>query len=131
MELTNELAQLQSNSGQDLAIEREALRASVLMLAPIVPHICHHLWQTVGDDNSVMDAPWPLVDESALVRDSIELVVQVNGKVRAKMDVAADINREVAETLALEQPNVQKFLQGVSVRKVIVVPGRLVNIVAN
>jgi leucyl-tRNA synthetase len=131
MELTNELGSLQSHEGQDLAVEREALNAAILMLAPIVPHICHTLWTALGGAGSVMDASWPGVDDSALVKDSIELVVQVNGKVRAKIQVAPDTDKAEIESLALAQANVQKFLQGVSVRKVIVVPGKLVNIVAN
>ena len=131
MELANELGSLQSRSGQDLAVEREALQAMILMLSPIVPHICHALWQATGGEGAVMAADWPSLDETALVKDSIELVVQVNGKVRAKMEVAANTDKAEAESLALAQPNVQKFLQDVSVRKVIVVPGKLVNIVAN
>jgi leucyl-tRNA synthetase len=131
MELTNELGSLQSRSGQDLAVEREALQAMILMLSPIVPHITHTLWQAAGGEEAVMSAAWPVLDETALVKDSIELVVQVNGKVRAKMEVAANTDKAEAESLALVQPNVQKFLQDVSVRKVIVVPGKLVNIVAN
>jgi leucyl-tRNA synthetase len=131
MELTNELGKLSDRSGQNLAVEREALRAAVLMLAPIVPHICHQLWQELGGAGSVMDHPWPELDESALVRDSIELVVQVNGKLRARMEVAANTDKDTIEALALGQDNVQKFLQGNTVRKVIVVPGKLVNIVAN
>ena len=78
-----------------------------------------------------MNAPWPVVDESALTRDSIDMVVQVNGKVRAQMTVAADADKPTVEALAVEQPNVMRFLEGVTVRKVIVVPGKLVNIVAN
>jgi leucyl-tRNA synthetase len=131
MELTNELGNLADRSGQSLAVEREALRAAVLMLAPIVPHACHVLWPALGGEGAVMDAPWPALDEAALVRDSIEMVVQVNGKVRARMDVAANADRDTIESLAMEQQNVQKFLDGNTVRKVIVVPGKLVNIVAN
>ncbi len=131
MELSNELSKLESREGQDLALEREALTASVLMLAPIVPHISHELWSRLGGEGSVMSAHWPQVDESALVRDSIEMVVQVNGKVRAKLEVPASADKESIEALAMEQPNVKKFLEGVSVRKVIVVPQKLVNIVAN
>jgi leucyl-tRNA synthetase len=131
MELTNELANLETREAQDLAVEREALRAAVLMLAPIAPHICHSLWPKLGGEGAVMDAAWPTLDEEALVRDSIEMVVQVNGKVRARMDVAANADRDTIESRALEQQNVQKFLDGSSVRKVIVVPGKLVNIVAN
>ncbi|MCX2982326.1 leucine--tRNA ligase [Halieaceae bacterium IMCC14734] len=130
MELSNELSTL-GDQPQDRAVAREALSAMVQMLAPIVPHICHQLWQDLGASGSVVDAGWPTVDESALVRDSIEMVVQVNGKVRAQMEVAAGTSRESIEELAVQQDNVQKFLDGVTVRKVIVVPGKLVNIVAN
>jgi leucyl-tRNA synthetase len=131
MELSNTLSSLETRTGQDLAVEREALRAAVLMLSPIVPHACHHLWQALGGEQGVEDAPWPQLDESALARDSIEIVVQVNGKVRARMEVAANAGKDEVEQQALEQPNTQKFLEGVTVRKVIVVPGKLVNIVAN
>ena len=101
------------------------------MLNPIVPHVCHALWPALGGEGDVLNAPWPTVDESALVRDSIEIVVQVNGKVRAKMDIPADADREAVEASAMAQDNVQRFLEDVTVRKVIVVPGKLVNIVAN
>jgi leucyl-tRNA synthetase len=131
MELSNELANLGDRSGQNLAVEREALQAAVLMLGPIVPHICHTLWSELGGTGSVMDHPWPELDESALVRDSMEMAIQVNGKVRARMEVAANADKESIEALALAQDNVQKFLDGNTVRKVIVVPGKLVNIVAN
>jgi leucyl-tRNA synthetase len=131
MELTNELSSLRERSGQNLAVEREALRAATLMLAPIVPHISHVLWPMLGGEGAVMDAPWPVLDETALVRDSIEMVVQVNGKVRARMDVATGADPESVEALAMAQENVQKFLADATVRKVIVVPGKLVNIVAN
>jgi leucyl-tRNA synthetase len=131
MELCNELGKLDTGDGQDQAVIGEALRAVVLMLNPIVPHICQALWQALGGAGDVLHAPWPLVDEAALTRDSIAMVVQVNGKVRAKMDVAADADKAAVEAAALAQDNVQRFLEGVTVRKVIVVPGKLVNIVAN
>ena len=129
MELTNDLGKLDDRNGQNLAVEREALRAAVLMLSPIVPHICHALWAELGGKGDVMDHPWPKPDESALVRDSLNMVVQVNGKVRARMEVATGLDREALEKEALAQGNVQKFLAGATVRKVIVVPGKLVNIV--
>jgi leucyl-tRNA synthetase len=131
MELCNELAKLDPDNDQDRALADEALRAVVLMLCPIVPHACHALWQSLGGDGDVMNAPWPMVDESALTRDTIEMVVQVNGKVRAKMAVAADADKATVEAQAMAQDNVQRFLEGVTLRKVIVVPGKLVNIVAN
>jgi len=131
MELCNELGKLDTGDEQDQAVTGEALRAVVLMLNPIVPHVCQSLWQALGGAGDVLNAPWPLVDEAALTRDSIAMVVQVNGKVRAKMDVAADADKAAVEAAALAQDNVQRFLEGVTVRKVIVVPGKLVNIVAN
>ena len=112
-------------------MRQEALNSAVLLLAPIAPHICHSLWSALGNSEAVADAAWPKLDESALVRSSIELVVQVNGKVRGKIQVAADASKESIEELALADSNVQRFTDGVTIRKVIVVPGRLVNIVAN
>lgn len=102
---------------------------TVLMLAPITPHICHELWQVLGHDEAVVDIEWPKVDESALVQDKVELMVQVNGKLRSKVSVSADADNKTIETLALSDENVQRFTDGKEVRKVIVVPGRLVNIV--
>jgi leucyl-tRNA synthetase len=131
MELCNELAKLDKDNAQSRAVIAEALPAIVLMLNPIVPHISHYLWPVLGGEGDVLNADWPAVDQSALTRDSIEMVVQVNGKVRAKMTVAVAADKESVEALALEQDNVQRFLEGVTVRKVIVVPGKLVNIVAN
>jgi leucyl-tRNA synthetase len=101
------------------------------LLSPIAPHICHRLWHTLGHKSSVADAAWPRLDEAALVRSSIELVIQVNGKVRGKVEVAPDAAKDEVEKLALADTNVQRFTDGVTIRKIIVVPGRLVNIVAN
>ena len=131
MELCNEVSKLDDNTPQNQSLADEALRAVVLMLCPIVPHISHQLWQLLGGKGDVMNASWPAVDESALERNSIDMVVQVNGKVRARMTVAVDLDKPALEALALQQPNVERFLEGVTVRKVIVVPGKLVNIVAN
>ncbi|KJS05416.1 MAG: leucine--tRNA ligase [Gammaproteobacteria bacterium BRH_c0] len=131
MELLNEVNRLDNSAGQTLAVEREALEAAVLLLAPIVPHISHRLWQALGHQSAVIDAPWPAVDSAALLRDSIPMVVQVNGKVRAQLDVAVDMPQAEIEALALAEENVQRFIDGLSVRKVIVVAKKLVNIVAN
>ncbi|MCK9504072.1 MAG: leucine--tRNA ligase [Porticoccaceae bacterium] len=131
MELLNEVSRLREDSPLALAVEREALESAVLLLAPMVPHICHHLWNELGHEGAVIDAQWPRVDETALVRDSIEMVVQVNGKVRAKITVAADATQSDIEARALAEENVTRFTDGLSVRKVIVVPKKLVSIVAN
>ena len=131
MELLNEVGKLSGNEPQTQAVRHEALSSAVLLLSPIAPHICHSLWHQLGNTDAVANAAWPELDESALVRSSVEMVVQVNGKVRAKIQVAADAPKDRVEAMALEDSNVQRFIEGVTVRKIIVVPGRLVNIVAN
>ena len=131
MELTNATSKFSDTSEQGRAVLREALEVTTQLLAPIAPHITHAIWQAFGHDQPVIEAPWPQLDETALVKDAITLVVQVNGKVRAKLDIAADLNKDAIEKIALEQPNVTKFTDGKTIRKVIVVPGKLVNIVAN
>ena len=131
MELTNTLQKLDKSDEQSRALLKEALVAMTKMLAPIAPHMSHVLWQELGNDDLVLDAPWPVVDESALVRDSITVVVQVNGKVRSKLEVPANIQKDDALAAAKADVNVQKFLDGLTVRKEIYVPGKLVNIVAN
>ncbi len=131
MELTNTLLKLNKEDAQNRAVLKEGLVAMVKMLAPIAPHMSHVLWKELGNDDLVLDAPWPVVDESALVRDSITIVAQVNGKVRSKLEVPANIEKDEAIALAKADANVQKFLEGNTVRKEIYVPGKLVNIVAN
>ena len=131
MELLNEVGKLSGNEPQTQAVRHEALSSAVLLLSPIAPHICHSLWHQLGNTDAVANAAWPELDESALVRSSVEMVVQVNGKVRAKIQVAVDAPKDRVEAMALEDSNVQRFIEGVTVRKIIVVPGRLVNIVAN
>ena len=131
MELLNEVAKLTDTDTQSIAVRHEALTSAVLLLSPIAPHICHSLWRAMGHQGAVADALWPVVDADALVRSSIELVIQVNGKVRGKIQVAADADKDTVEKRALEDSNVQRFLEGITIRKIIVVPGRLVSIVAN
>jgi len=129
MELLNDIGRFSDTSDIGRGLVQEALEASVLMLSPIVPHICHELWQALGHREAVIDCRWPAVDPSALVRDSIELVVQVKGKVRGKVSVAADADDAAIREAALTDPNVQKHIEGLALRKVIIVPGRLVNLV--
>jgi len=95
----------------------------------MVPHICHALWQELGHESALIDQRWPLVDESALELEFLEMVVQVNGKLRGRISVAVDAAKELIEAQALADENVQRFVGGNDIRKVIVVPGRLVNIV--
>jgi len=132
MELMNHLGKAKLNSDEDKAVMQEAVRAVVLMLTPITPHLCHHLWQAVGgSDMNVEDAPWPVVDDSAMVEDEKLIIVQVNGKLRAKITVAADASKEDVEALGLNDESVLKFTDGNTIRKVIYIPGKLLNIVAN
>jgi len=131
MELMNELSKVNDDSEQVAALAREAIENIVLLLSPIVPHITQQLWNELGHDEVLVDKPWPVCDDVALVRDEIELVVQVNGKLRSKISVAADADNETIENSAMCDEKIITNLDGKTVRKVIVVPGRLVNIVAN
>ena len=131
MELVNALYKYEA--GEDEArrgVLGEALEAVVVMLSPVVPHITHTLWQALGHGEPVVDAAWPEVDESALARDTQTLAVQVNGKVRGELEVAADADQAAIEADALAEPNVARHLEGKTVKRVIVVPGKLVNVVA-
>ncbi len=132
MELMNEVSRLADRSTpENLAVEREAIEAAVLLLAPVAPHIAHSLWSALGHDNNIIDTSWPMVDQAALVKASITVVIQVNGKVRSKLEVPNGIEKAEMEALALADENVKKFTDGNTVRKVIVIPNKLVNIVAN
>nr|WP_321279144.1 leucine--tRNA ligase [uncultured Vibrio sp.] len=130
MELMNKLAKAPQESAQDRAILDEALRAVVAMLYPITPHISYELWTALGETD-IDNATWPTFDEKALVEDEKTIVVQVNGKLRAKLTVATDATKEQVEELGLNDENVTKFTEDKTIRKVIYVPGKLLNIVAN
>ncbi|MES9844302.1 MAG: leucine--tRNA ligase [Candidatus Sedimenticola sp. PURPLELP] len=129
MKTVNALYKL-GDSDADKAVLHEGLAIVLRLLAPIAPHVTHKLWRELGYGDEILDASWPVADESALVQDSIQYVVQVNGKVRAKIDVPADAAKDAIEEQALADANVQKFIGDTTVRKVIVVPNKLVNIVA-
>ena len=131
MELLNAVNQFTGDGAQSSAVVGEALQAIVVMLSPIVPHISQRLWQELGQDGLIIDAAWPTVDQSALVKDTLLYVVQVNGKVRARLEVPASMAKDEVEVLALSDEHVMKFLEGVTIRKVIVIPNKLINIVAN
>jgi len=131
MELLNALGKFTDMSEQGRAVRHEALETMVLLLNPVVPHISHALWQMLGHPETVLEnVAWPQPDPAALVRDSVILAVQVNGKLRATIEVPANVSKEEAEAMARAQPQVQAHLEGLTVRKVIVVPGKIVNIVA-
>lgn len=130
MELMNKLTKAPMTEAQDRAILDEALKAITLMLYPITPHICFEMWVALGQSN-IDTASWPTYDEAALVEDEKLIVLQVNGKLRGKLTVAADATQQQVEALGMQDENVQKFIDGLTVRKVIYVPGKLLNIVAN
>ena len=131
MELLNAVSKFTDShdSAQDNLVAQEAVEISVAMLAPVVPHFSHALWEYLGGEGAVIDAAWPAVDPSALVQDSLTLVVQVNGKLRSKLEVSKDASKAELEALALADDTVKKFTAEGEIRKVIVVPGKLVNIV--
>ncbi|WP_092992333.1 leucine--tRNA ligase [Thiohalomonas denitrificans] len=129
MKVMNILAKLDDTKGADV-LRREGLGILLPLLSPTAPHVTHHLWRELGYGDDILTAPWPEVDESALKRDTIDLVVQVNGKMRGKVQVSAAADKTSVEATALADENVQRFIEGKEVKKVIVVPGRLVNVVA-
>ena len=130
MELLNALAKFDDAGAQGRAVRQEAFELVTLMLAPIVPHICEQLWRALGHEGLVATAAWPRFDESALAQDAIEMVVQVNGRLRGKITVPVDADQAAIQDAALADTNVQRFLEGKPARKVIVVPRKLINIVA-
>ena len=133
MELLNEVSKFDDKSEQGRAVRQEIFSTVILMLSPIAPHICETLWKELGKTSLLIDEAWPQIDESALVQANIELMVQVNGKLRGKITVAVDAKDDEIKQIAQDSDNVKRFIEdnltGKSVRKVIVVKGRLVNIV--
>jgi leucyl-tRNA synthetase len=130
MELMNALAKVEGVDDASRQVRQEVLQNAALLLSPIVPHICQALWAELCPNSHILDAGWPVADLSATVQDSIEYVIQVNGKLRGSITVAKSENKENLEKLALEQPCVQKYIEeNMSVRKVIVVPNKLINVV--
>ncbi len=131
MELTNALTKFNDDSDNGLAIRHEGWHSLVKMISPFAPHMAQALWEQFGEENLLCEADWPEVDASALIQDEIEMVVQVNGKLRGKIAVAVDVAKEEIEALAMADENVMKFIEGKTIRKVIVVPKRLVNVVVS
>jgi leucyl-tRNA synthetase len=130
MELMNALGRFEDRSTQGRAVVQEALEIVVLVLSPVVPHACHALWHELGHAQAVVDSPWPATDPRALERESVEVVVQVNGKLRGRVTVPVDADEAAVRQAALADPNVQRFMEGRPLRKFIYVPGKLANVVA-
>lgn len=129
MELVNTLGKFTDDSDNAKAVRQEVLEAIVLMLSPMVPHICHQLWIELGHSETLANVAWPAFDESALVQDELELVVQVNGKLRGKIVISATASTEEIQAIALNDAHIVAFLEGKPVKKIIVVPKKLVSIV--
>jgi leucyl-tRNA synthetase len=136
MKILNSLGTLPRVPGENVAKTRaqagllnEGMSILLRLLSPIAPHICHQLWRDLGYAGDILDAPWPAVDETALVQDEIDLVLQVNGKLRGNIRVAKDADRAAIERTALDDPGARRFIAGQPVKKVVIVPGRLVNVV--
>jgi leucyl-tRNA synthetase len=131
MELSNHLSRFDATSSQDRAVLDEGWQAVVRLMAPITPHICEELWAGLGNEEPLTGTRWPEADESARVKSSITIAVQVNGKLRASIEAAPGSGQEAVQELALAEGNVQRHIEGKTIRKVILVPDRLLNIVAN
>ena len=131
MTVMNVLEKAPQVTEQDRSLLQEGLETVALVLAPITPHISHELWNQLGHAGAIIDAAWPTLDESALVQDTLQLVIQVNGKLRGHIEMPASASREDVEAAARTNENVLRFTEGLTIRKVIVVPGKLVNIVAS
>lgn len=129
MELTNALQKLDLEKPQSYALLKQGLETLILLLSPIVPHLCHELWLHLGHSNAIIDAPWPKADPSALTQDQFEMVVQVNGRLRGRVVVNKDSSDDLIKEQALSDPNVQRFIADNTIKKIIVVPKKLINIV--
>lgn len=129
MEFMNKLVRAPQETEQDRALVQESLEAITLMLSPIIPHACFEMWKALGHQTDIDFAQWPVADEKAMIDDTKLVVVQVNGKVRGRITVPADANQEFVLDMAKNEPSVAKYLEGVGIRKVIYVPGKLLNLV--
>jgi leucyl-tRNA synthetase len=129
MELHNSLSKFAQRTAQDRAVMHEALEIAVVSLSPIIPHATHAMWHALGHSRALIDEPWPSVDPGALEQSMVQIVVQVNGKLRARISVSSGAGEAEVRAAALDDPHVQKFVGTAAVRKVIVVPGKLVNVV--
>jgi leucyl-tRNA synthetase len=129
MELSNRLNRFTDSSPQGTAVLDEAWKAVVRLMGPVTPHICEVLWQELGETEALHKTAWPVVDESARVRTLVTLVVQVNGKLRARIEITPGADRDSVIEVAMQEVNVKRHLQDKTVRKMIHVPNRLLNIV--
>jgi leucyl-tRNA synthetase len=129
MELINEMYKYKELENRNDAVIKEGIETIITILAPFAPHIGEELWKMIGKDSSIFDISWPKYDESSLVKDEVEVVVQVNGKVRGKLNIGANLSKEEMEEVALNDEKIKPLVEGKTIVKVIAVPKKLVNIV--
>ena len=129
MKILNALSRIEAGAERHAAVRREGLGILLRLLAPVAPHMTHALWRGLGYGDDVLDAAWPTPDEAALARDLVTLVVQVNGKLRGQIEVPVNADRELIEQAARAEPNARRFIEGKPPRKIVIVPGKLVNLV--
>ncbi|WP_435188931.1 leucine--tRNA ligase [Pseudothioglobus sp. nBUS_23] len=129
MELNNLVSRYADTSQQGIAVKQEAIEIMVKCLSPVMPHVCHHLWFLLGGKNAVVDSQWPEVDESALIQERVQIIAQVNGKLRSKIMAPLDSDNQAVQEIALSDEKIVKFTMDKQIIKVIVVPNKLINIV--
>ncbi|MDC0239762.1 leucine--tRNA ligase [Candidatus Thioglobus sp.] len=129
MELNNTLSRFVDNSPQGMAVRQESIEIMLKALSPVIPHLCHHLWAALGNKEAMIDTLWPKVDELALLQEEVQLIVQVNGKLRAKLMAPLDAESKSIQEMALAEKKVAKFTEGKTILKFIIVPNKLVNVV--
>ena len=129
MELNNTLSRFKDTSPQGMAVRQESIEIMLKALSPVIPHLCHHLWAALGNKEAMIDVIWPKVDESALIQEDVQLVVQVNGKLRAKIMAPLDAESQSIQEMALAEEKVVRFTEGKTILKFIIVPNKLVNVV--
>jgi len=129
MELNNTLSRFEDNSPQGMAVRQEAIEIMLKALSPVIPHLCHHLWAALGNKEAMIDVLWPKVDELALIQEEVRLVVQVNGKLRAKLMAPLDAKDESIQEMVLAEERVTRFTEGKTILRFIIVPNKLVNLV--
>ncbi|MCH2262935.1 MAG: leucine--tRNA ligase [Candidatus Thioglobus autotrophicus] len=129
MELNNTLSRFKDTSPQGMAVRQESIEIMLKALSPVIPHLCHHLWEALGNKEAMIDVLWPKVDESALIQENVQLVVQVNGKLRAKIMAPLDAESQSIQEMALAEEKVVRFTEGKTILKFIIVPNKLVNVV--
>ena len=129
MKLSNYVSSYQIDTDLDRKVVREALESMVLLLSPIVPHICNHLWIELGHKNAIINESWPIYNDNLTVDDALEIVIQINGKLRARLNVAANIDEKTLKELALKEPKISKLISDQKIKKTIVVPKKLINFV--